>query len=387
MGAPMMNVDLDAQVIRLDLQQEQASKDGAKLLFDISEFLGRFIAYPNEHAQIAHTLWVAHTHMMESWDTTPRLAFLSPEPQSGKTRALEVSELLVPNAVETVNMSSAYLFRRIGAEVGMPTLLMDEVDALFNGKSQAAEEIRGLLNAGYRRGAMVGRCVVVGKTVETVESPSFAAVALAGLGWLPDTLMGRSVIIRMRRRGPQEKVEPFRRREQQAAGMALHDRLANWAAPLIDEMKDARPKMPQGVEDRAADCWEPLLALADAAGGHWPDIARKAAVALVASAREANPSLGILLLEHCRTAFADIDRLATEQLLLRLQDLPESPWRNMKGKPLDDRGLATRLRRYEIKPKVIRLGQTTARGYLREDFEDVWPRYLPAASSQEAQLA
>jgi hypothetical protein len=350
-------------------------------------FWGASIAYPNEHAQIAHTLWIAHTHMMEAWETTPRLAFLSPEPQSGKTRALEVSELLVPNAVETVNMSSAYLFRRIGAEIGMPTLLMDEVDALFNGKNQAAEEIRGLLNAGYRRGAMVGRCVIVGKTVETVESPSFSAVALAGLGWLPDTLMGRSVIIRMRRRGPQEKVEPFRRREQQAAGTALQDRLSEWAAPLVDEMKNARPEMPPGVEDRAADCWEPLLAVADAAGGHWPDIARKAAAMLVASARDANPSLGILLLEHCRTVFGDADRLATDQLLLRLHDLPESPWRNMRGKPLDDRGLAVRLKRYEIKPKVIRFGQTTARGYLRQDFEDVWPRYLPAPSLQEAQLA
>src|SRR5262245_50997543 len=279
------NTILDAEVIRLDSQSEQSIKrDGAELLFEVCEFLGRFVSYPNKHTQIAHTLWIAHTHMMEAWETTPRLALLSPEPQSGKTRALEVSELLVPNAVETVNMSSAYLFRRIGADAGMPTLLMDEVDALFNGKSQVAEEIRGLLNAGYRRGAMVGRCVIVGKTIETVESPSFCAVALAGLGWLPDTLMGRSVIIRMRRRGPQEKVEPFRRREQLTTGEVLQDRLAAWAAPLIDEMKKARPEMPTGIEDRAADCWEPLLAVADAAGGHWPSIARAAAVALVAAA-------------------------------------------------------------------------------------------------------
>ena len=380
------NANLDRQIIHLDRQHEQ-SNDGAELLFEICEFLGRFVCYPNEHAQIAHTLWIAHAHMMDAWETTPRLALLSPEPQSGKTRALEVSELLVPNAVETVNMSSAYLFRRIGADIGMPTLLMDEVDALFNGKSQVAEEIRGLLNAGYRRGAMVGRCVIVGKTIETVESPSFCAVALAGLGWLPDTLMGRSIIIRMRRRGPQEKVEPFRRREHSAAGEVLQDRLAAWAAPLIDEMKKARPEMPAGVEDRAADCWEPLLAVADAAGGHWPDIARAAAVALVASARDANLSMGILLLEHCRTVFGDADRLPSEQLLLRLHDLPESPWRNVKGKPLDDRGLAYRLRKYEIKPKVIRFGLTTARGYLRADFEDVWPRYLPPPSPQEAQHA
>ena len=127
--------------------------------------------------------------MMEAWDSTPRLAFLSPEPGSGKTRALEISQLLVPNGIENVNMSPAYLFRRIGADVGLPTLLVDEVDALFNGKGQSAEEIRGLLNAGHRRGAMVGRCVIQGKTITPEESPAFCAVALAGLGFLPDTLM------------------------------------------------------------------------------------------------------------------------------------------------------------------------------------------------------
>jgi hypothetical protein len=139
------NANLDGQIIHFDRQREQSSEiDGAELLFEICDFLGRFVCYPNEHAQIAHTLWIAHTHMMDAWERTPRLALLSPEPQSGKTRALEVSELLVPNAVETVNMSSAYLFRRIGADIGVPTLLMDEVDALFNGKSQVAEEIRGV---------------------------------------------------------------------------------------------------------------------------------------------------------------------------------------------------------------------------------------------------
>jgi Protein of unknown function (DUF3631) len=234
---------------------------------------------------------------------------------------------------------------------------------------------------------MVGRCVIRGKTIETEESPSFCAVALAGLGWLPDTLLSRCVIIRMRRRGPCEKVEPYRRREELSKGEALQDRLSAWAAPLVDQMARARPAMPSGVEDRAADCWEPLLAVADAAGGHWPDIARAAAVALVSAARDANPSLGILLLEHCRAAFEDADRLPTDQLLLRLHDLPESPWRNMKGKPLDDRGLAVRLRRYEIQPKVIRFGQGTARGYLKADFEDVWPRYLSPPSPQEAQPA
>jgi hypothetical protein len=359
-----------------------AEPSGAALLGDVAAFCGKYIAYPSEHAQLAHTLWIAHTHLMLAWDSTPRLALLSPEPGSGKTRILEVSELLVPNAVEAVNMSSAYLFRRINSEDGLPTILYDEVDALFGGKSQTAEEIRALLNAGHRRGAMVGRCVVHGKTVKTEESPAFCAVALAGLGFLPDTLMSRSVIIRMRRRAPTEQVEPFRRRNAEPEGHALRQRLQRWAASVVSTIGSARPAMPPEITDRAADCWEPLFAVADTAGGHWPDIARVAAVALVASSREANPSMGIRLLDDCRTAFQQDDRLPTEQLLYRLHELPEAPWNSIKGKLLDDRGLAGRLRRYEIRPKTVRIGDHTPRGYERTDFVDAWDRYLPPLSSQ-----
>jgi hypothetical protein len=150
--------------------------------------------------------WIAHAHLMEAWESTPRLAFLSPEPASGKTRALEITELLVPNAVEAINVTPAYLFRKVGADDGKPTILYDEIDTVFGPKAKENEEIRGLLNAGHRRGAVAGRCVVRGKTVETEEISAFCAVALAGLGWLPDTILTRAVIIRMRRRAPGEKV-------------------------------------------------------------------------------------------------------------------------------------------------------------------------------------
>jgi len=68
------------------------------------------------HAQIAHALWIVHAHLMDKWDSTPRLAFLSPEPGSGKTRALEITELLVPGAVAAINVSPAYLLRSHRAE-------------------------------------------------------------------------------------------------------------------------------------------------------------------------------------------------------------------------------------------------------------------------------
>jgi hypothetical protein len=202
---------------------------GAELLADVYEFTGKFIAYPSDEAHVAHVLWIVHTHLMEAWESTPRLAFLSPEPASGKTRALEISELLVPNPVEAINVTPAYLFRKVGADDAKPTILYDEIETVFGPKAKENEEIRGLLNAGHRRGAVAGRCVVHGKKVETEEISAFCAVALAGLGWLPDTILSRSVIIRMRRRGPGEKVMARPRRRRRQLGRLqmkedLHDR-------------------------------------------------------------------------------------------------------------------------------------------------------------------
>jgi hypothetical protein len=172
--------------------------DGTQLLDDVHAFLGQFVAYPSEAAHIAHTLWVAHTHLMDAWESTPRIAFLSPEPASGKTRALEMSELLTPNPVEAVNVSAAYLFRKVDDEKGRPTILFDEIDTIFGPKAKEHEDVRGLLNAGHRKGAIAGRCVMLGKNVELVDYPAYCAVAIAGLGDLPDTIMTRSVIVPMR---------------------------------------------------------------------------------------------------------------------------------------------------------------------------------------------
>src|SRR5262245_35697896 len=93
----------------------------AHVLDNVHSFLGRFVIYPSKEAHDAHVLWIAHTHVMDAWESTPRIAFLSPEPASGKTRALEVSELLVPNAVEAINVTPAYLFRKVGNDKVKPT--------------------------------------------------------------------------------------------------------------------------------------------------------------------------------------------------------------------------------------------------------------------------
>ena len=310
--------------------------DGAKLLNDVHAFLGRFVAYPSEHAQIAHTLWIAHTHLMDCWDSTPRIAFLSPEPGSGKTRALEVSELLVPNPVAAVNVSPAYLFRKVADENGAPTLLFDEIDTVFGPRAKENEEIRGLLNAGHRKGAVAGRCVVRGKEVFTEELAAYCAVAMAGLGYLPDTILTRSVVVNMRRRAPNETVEPYRRRLEVEKGDHLRNRLAVWASNVTDQVRDAWPDMPEGITDRNADVWEALFSVADAAGGEWPNRARVAAVALVALTRSGEGSMGIRLLTDIRSVFGARDVMRTKDLLNALIDMEESVWADLRGNPMTE---------------------------------------------------
>ncbi|MBW3591954.1 MAG: DUF3631 domain-containing protein [Actinobacteria bacterium] len=349
----------------------------ALLLLDVDDFLRRFVSYPTSNHRLVHVLWIAHTHLMDCWDSTPRIAFLSPEPASGKTRALEVTELLVPNPIEAVNVTPSYLFRKVGdEEAGAPTILFDEVDTVFGPKAKDNEEIRGLLNAGHRRGAVAGRCVVRGKLVTTEEIPAYCAVALAGLGGLPDTLISRSVVIRMRRRAPDEQIQPFRRRVHGDEGHRLRDRLGEWAASAAPRLANAWPELPDSIEDRDADIWEPLLAIADAAGGDWPEKARVAAVALVADSRAATPSLGVKLLEDVKEVFGDAEAMSSKDLLEALNEIEESPWGDLYGKGLNARGLAQRLRAYGVHSKNVRIGDRIPKGYTREDLYDAWKRYV-----------
>ena len=362
------------QITGHNLHQAIRAEPGSVIFDAVYGYLGRFVAYPSKHARAAHTLWIVHAHVMDRWDSTPRIAFLSPEPASGKSRALEVTEPLVPRAIQAVNVTPAYLFRKVGSTDGAPTILYDEIDTVFGQRAKENEEIRGLLNAGHRKGAVAGRCVVRGKQVFTEEIPAYCAVALAGLGGLPDTILSRCVVVRMRRRAPGEYVESYRARINRPEGAAIGERLAAWAQAVTGAIHYA--DMPVGIEDRDADTWEALLAVADAAGGSWPQRARAAAVALVAESKASTPSLGVLLLADLRAVF-DAGALATETILDRLHGIEDSPWADLRGKPLDSRALGRLLAKYEIKPGKIRDGDRTFRGYTRAALLDAWARYLP----------
>jgi len=353
---------------------------GAALLDAVLATLRRFVAYPSDAAAVAHALWVAHCHLVEAFETTPRLAFLSPEPGSGKSRALEVTAALVPRPLESMNATPAYLFRSISGDAGLPTVLLDEADAIFGPKAPGNEDLRAFLNAGHRRGATAGRCIMVGKRVETEELPAFCPVAVAGLGNLPDTIMTRAVVIRMRKRRPDEAVTPYRRRDAAAETGRLREALAAWAGDHMDEAARARPDLPDGIADRAADVWEPLIIVADLAGGDWPRRARAAAVEFVRAAVETPASLGVRLLADIRFVFQQrgCTDIATADLLADLLGLDEAPWPDLRGKPLNPARLARMLEPYGVRSGQMWIGGRNVRGFREADFQDPWGRYLPA---------
>jgi hypothetical protein len=372
-----------AKTARTDLP----TQDGAALLEDVRAFVGRYCRLPSDEALTAVALWAAHTHLIDTFESTPRLALLSAEPASGKTRVLEVLALLVPRPVPNVSTTPAALFRMVAGEAGPPTILFDEIDTIFGPRAKPAEELRGLVNAGHRRGASAYRCVGEG-TAQTVQAfPAYAAMALAGLGNLPDTVATRSIVIPMRPRlREEEPVTPFRTREAEPPGYELRDRLAVWAEQVRADAVGYVPEMPAEVTDRPADVWEPLLTVAELAGGDWPERARTACRKMVRSAvtDRAESSLGVRLLHDIReilnpTDSAPLDEMTTEALLRALGEDKTAPWVEIcRGDPINARKLASLLRPYGIKSENLRPdAKTQQKGYRRSSFVDAWRRYLP----------
>ncbi len=356
---------------------------GAPLLAELHAALCRYVVFPSAEAADAVCLWVAATHAQPAWEHAPRLAVVSPLKRCGKSRLVDIVAETCHEPLITVNATIAAVVRAIGGDP--PSLLVDEADTLWGSRKQADnnEDLRGLLNAGHQRNRPMLRWDITTKTLDRLDT--FAMAMLASIGDLPDTIMDRAVVVRMRRRGPGEQVAPYRTRRDAPALHELRERLTGWARDHLGELEHAAPTMP--LEDRAADTWEPLIATADLAGGEWPKRARTAAAALAADAAEqdTDSSLGLRLLADLRTVFADDDRLDSKTVLDRLCRLEESPWDDLRGKRLDTRGLSKLLRPYGIKPKVIRVSEATPRGYERADFADAWRRYLPQQAQQAQQ--
>ena len=341
------------------------------LLESLLGLIGRYLVMtPAQRLVVA--LWIVHTHLVAELEQTPYLTVTSPVRQCGKSRLLELLELLVPRPWPAVTPSEAVVYRTVHART--PTLLLDEVDAIFALKTADRHEgLRAILNAGHRRGATVPRCI--GVSSKPQDFKVYCAKVLAGIGVLPDTITDRSIPIRLARKTRSEHVERFRRREAKQLCDPVRAELEAWASEYGAEIAAARPPLPDELSDRMQEGCEPLLAIADELG--CGDQAREALVELLTADRlDERENAAEKLLRDVRGAFDEADQhvLATESLLATLN--AEEPWSSWYGNGLEARGLAAMLRPYGVTPRVVRVGDETARGYHRADLEDAWARYL-----------
>jgi len=356
--------------------------DPARLLTDIAATIRRFIVCEAETAH-AVALWVAMSWFIDVVQVAPLAVITAPEKRCGKSQLLFLLGRLSARAITASSISPAALFRTIDA--WNPTLLIDEADAFMKDN----EELRGLLNSGHTRdSAYVIR--TVGENFTPTKFNTWGAKALAGIGHVADTLMDRAVILELRRKLAHEKVERIRYAEP---GLFddLRSKLARFAEDYSDQVRQARPPLPNSLNDRAQDNWEPLLAIAMTASDDWLKIGTTAALKL-SGGDSASQTVGTELLTDIKELFEDrgIDRISTAELIKALCTDDEKPWATYnRGLPIKPRQLATKLKGYDIQSKPLRNGVEVFKGYDRAQFNEAFLRYVspPSISVTELQPA
>ena len=341
----------------------------AELLTEISNTIRRFIICPQETAHAA-TLWIAMTWFIDVIQIAPLAVITAPEKRCGKSQLLFLLGRLVNRPIAASNITPAALFRSIDA--WQPTLLIDEADAFM----RENEELRGIINCGHTRdSAKIIR--VVGDDYTPTTFTVWGAKALAGIGHLPDTIMDRAITLELRRKLTNEHTERLRHAEPNLF-KTLSAKLARFAQDYSDKVRQAKPDLPDTLNDRAQDNWEPLLAIADIAGNDWPRLARSVATK-ISGDNEQSQSIGVELLADIQELFEskNIDKITSAELIRSLCLDEEKPWATYnRGSSIKPRQVANRLREFGIISNTIRIGIITAKGYSKLQFIDAFTRYI-----------
>ncbi|MDD3288854.1 MAG: DUF3631 domain-containing protein [Alphaproteobacteria bacterium] len=353
---------------------------GSELADEIYSTLRQYVVL-SESATVAITLWVMLTYCFEQFTIVPILAIISPEKQCGKTTLLDVLERLVCKPLLASSLTAASVFRIIEKE--RPTLLIDEADTFI----RKDEALRGVLNSGNRASGTVLR--TVGETYEVCSFSTFSPKAIAQIGNLPDTLQDRSVCIMLQRKAQHENVSRFLSQKTEALNVTAR-KAAQWADNFQRELEDTNPVLPAFLNNRSADNWFPLLAIADLIGDGWGQRAREAAKDITAQSISDTSSLRTLLLADIKEIFDEKkeDRLRSGSIVNKLVLLEERPWDEWKrGKPITPHQLSYLLKAFSIRSQTLRFGHDPkpAKGYLRSQFEEAWAHYLPEEEDSKAE--
>jgi putative DNA primase/helicase len=306
---------------------------GAALLDDIERVIRKYIWLPKGAAE-SIALWTLHAWTMDASEISPFLTLVSPTKRCGKTSVLIVLLYITPRSELASNISPSALYRYV--EDVRPTLLIDEADSFVKDN----EELRGILNSGHTKpAAYIIRNVEVNGEHKPRRFSTWAPKAIATIRELADTLEDRSIVLQLQRKPKAASVARLRKRDSDEFS-ALRRQAARWADDNFSSLTDPDPEIPDALNDRAADNWRPLIAIADLAGGEWPKRAREAACLLSGEGHD-TPSTNVELLADIHRAFSDLDVIRSDDLVNKLVADPERPWADWKhGKALTQKQLA-----------------------------------------------
>ena len=396
--------DLPGRALKYDeIEPWEEPVNGAGLLTELAGAIGSYVIM-DAHQRDAVALWVVFAHAHDFFVCAALLIILSPTKRCGKTKLQETLARLTPRAQPTSGITAAALARVI--EKDRPILFIDEFDTISNSSREMGESLRGQLNSSFNRNSahVLKSVSLPGGGWDVRLFSTWAPTCIAGIGQAPDTVMDRSVVIALKRKLVSQKLNRLRGRDGGELAI-LARKAARWVADNEHRLRHAEPPPLAALNDRAADVWEPLFAIAEAAGGDWPTRAREAAKKL-AGAQEveaAETDLKLLLLKDIRDIFADEfppghamhheraedaeheglygPRLWTKDLLTKLHDLEERPWGTWgrAKKPMTGKALGDLLRPYGVRSGTVRIGLSTSKGYYLRAFEDAFARYLPAS--------
>lgn len=336
-------------------------------------FIKRFCILPSDAYADVCALWDAGTYVFQAFPNYPRLGFLSDKPASGKTRAVTVNGLLACKTKTLTNYTAAVLIRYLGKG---RTVALDETDTIFR-TERSAPLMQAALNDGFGFKGVADKC---SGSEDVSEKTIYCPVMFAGLRELPPATMSRTLKVYLEQRRPEQHIDSYMARLHDPQGEAIGRALGDWAGSVAMELAEAWPDLPEGCEDRAADCWWPLFAIADVAGGNWPERIR-AAYAELAKGVPAEPETSPLqgLLSDVYAVWEDGEKIGSADLLTRLYALPQSPYVRKWPEAVAPRELAAALRPAGIEVKKIRLpGRAPVQGYERRDFERAWAKRAPA---------
>lgn len=355
--------------------------NGDELLDEIKATISQYII-ADEQTIIASTLWATFTWFIDVVNYAPIANITAPEKRCGKTKLLSVLKRLSYKALSTSNISAPALFRLI--ELYKPTLLIDEVDSFL----ALHEEMRGIINAGFtRESAFIIRCA--GDELEPTPFNVWGAKALCGIGKIADTLQDRSIILRLRRKYSGESVQDVDRSNKEHWA-TLRSKLARFAQDNQQKVLLSNPAPIPQLNDRANDCWLPLLQIASIAGGDWLNSAINTALA-INGAEEEPESVRVELLRDIQTIFTTkkVERLFSHDLVTALNEDNEANWVTWnKGRGITARNLAKILKEFNITSNTIRIGVTErAKGYTKEQFSDAFTRYLSLSFQESPNLS